>query len=66
MDFLNIILNPEKLKSTCFLCLKQKDETSSVYRELFVCDEYISSDTTLADIMNYLFPSHVSTLCCER
>ncbi|KAL0810279.1 hypothetical protein ABMA28_010439 [Loxostege sticticalis] len=64
MDFLNIILNPEKLKSMCFLCLKQKDETSSVYRELFVCDEYISSDTTLADIMNYLFPSH-DILCSQ-
>ncbi|XP_028166416.1 uncharacterized protein LOC114357133 isoform X2 [Ostrinia furnacalis] len=67
MEFLNMLIDPLKFRLTCFLCLKQKEENLSVTQKLFICDEYQSVETTLAGVMNFLFPCHdiISSQACE-
>ncbi|KAJ8708157.1 hypothetical protein PYW08_010523 [Mythimna loreyi] len=58
MDMLNILVNPQYMRTVCFLCYKQSDKTTSLHENIEIHDEFCSSNLTLWNIMKKLFPSH--------
>ncbi|CAG9790038.1 unnamed protein product [Diatraea saccharalis] len=59
MDMLKNILDPNKLKLSCFLCFKSCGNMSSLFQDYVISIEYKTIEIKLKDIIYSLFPSHI-------
>ncbi|KAH9632421.1 hypothetical protein HF086_010814 [Spodoptera exigua] len=68
MEIINILIDQQITKSTCFLCFKHCDTTIGLHETIEIQDEYLTSNLTLGNMMKKLFPTHDSLLSqsCEE